>query len=457
MKTKFISNIAAGLLLAAGFSACSDNWTADIDGNGEGQLRTSTIVPSVMNEDQFPAINDVASAKKAPSRSTIDLSGFLVDVVDASGNSAASWTLSTMPGLPTFPVGTYTIKVRSHEVQPAEWNKPYFLGEQTFAIRNGEITEVEPIVCKLANIRMTVIFDSKLLEASDNGGADFKVTVTSTPGTSLDFTPSTEGSGYFEAAEGLSTLKVAFTGKVSGVEENTTAVLTNVEAGQHRKLTISLKKNGNVPDDEKGNITVDNEGINVDFSVEEVDMTGDIAADEDVDNSQEESPWGPEGKPDDGDKDPELPTPPTPDDNVIKFVSETLNLEGANNADEFGPGVKDAIVLITSQKGVKNLLVEIESDFLTDEFLTEFGLATSFDLANAPGDPSDDSSLVARLKSLGFPVNAEVVGKGVDEPLKFDITTFMPLILEAGDHKFHITVTDLDGNSKGMTLLIRKS
>lgn len=64
---------------------------------------------------------------------------------------------------------------------------------------------------------------------------------------------------------------------------------------------------------------------------------------------------------------------------------------------------------------------------------------------------------MARLKSLGFPVNAEVVGKGVDEPLKFDITTFMPLILEAGDHKFHITVTDLDGNSKGMTLLIRKS
>jgi len=33
----------------------------------------------------------------------------------------------------------------------------------------------------------------------------------------------------------------------------------------------------------------------------------------------------------------------------------------------------------------------------------------------------------------------------------------MPLILEAGDHKFVITVTDVKGAQKSITLLIRKS
>ena len=100
--------------------------------------------------------------------------------------------------------------------------------------------------------------------------------------------------------------------------------------------------------------------------------------------------------------------------------------------------------------------MEIISDFLTEPFLGGVGLTTKFDLANADDTKlmANDETLATNLRGLGFPVNADVVGKN---DLVFDITGFMPLILEAGDHKFVITVTDSKGAQKSITLLIRKS
>jgi len=337
-------------------------------------------------------------------------------------------------------------------VQKAEWDKPYFFGEQNFQIRKDEVTDVEAVVCKLANIMVTVEFDSKLIDAAADGGADLKVAVTSEPGTSLEFTPAEKRAGYFQAIQGLETLKVSFTGTVSGNAESTTAVLTNVAAGQHRKIIMKLKSNGNQSPDETGNITVDGEGINVDFSVEEKNLAGDIVSPEenlgndDRPNQEGEEPGG---------EDPNPPTPPG-DEDAITLTSETLDVDGVNEAEMFGPGIKDAIVNIHSDAGVRNLNVEIISNFLTEEFLSGVGLTTRFDLANADDTKEMDNgeTLATNLRGLGFPVNADVTGKN---DLVFDITGFMPLILEAGDHKFVITVTDVKGAQKSITLLIRKS
>jgi len=452
MKTKVFAYITAGMLAATGFASCSDNWTADIEGEGEGMLNTSSILPTVKNEESI--LNDdkgVLKVKGAPSRASYNISSFLVDVTGADNNVVESWTYSAMPSLPTFKVGTYKVKVRSHEVQPAEWEKPYFVGEQSFAIKNGEVTDVPAIVCTLANVAVSVKFDDKLLREG-NGGADFKVTVTPvTGGPSLVYTPAETRKGYFELLEGNTTIEVNFTGTVSGREENTTSVLTNVKPGELRKVTLWLKSNPNRPPEETGNIQVDGNGINVDFSVEETDLTGDI--------QNSETPTDPTYKPGEEGKDPtggDDPQPPTPGDYKIEFETD-MNLNGPNDAAEYGSEAKEAIVYISANKGIQHLIVNIESDFLTDEFLTEFGLAAEFDLANIPGSLDDEKSQLSILTRFGFPVNEQVVGKGIDEPLVFNITSFIPLIFEAGDHKFHITVIDMEGNERKETLLIRKS
>ena len=451
MKTKIFSYLTV-MALAAGMSACSDDtWTPDLKEGGEGQLNTSSIVPTVKNGETI-VITGTQGAKKAASRATIDLSNYIIDVTDVTGAAVESWTFSTMPSLPTFAVGSYKVVVRSHNVQKAEWDKPYFFGEQSFQIRKGEVTDVEAISCKLSNIMVTVEFDSKLIAATSDGGADLKVAVTSEPGTTLEFTPAEKRAGYFQAIDGLETLKVAFTGTVSGNAESTTAVLTNVAAGQHRKIIMKLKSNGNQSPDETGNITVDGEGINVDFSVVEENFAGDIVSpEENLDGNDRPNQEGEEP----GGEDPNPPTPPVGDD-AITLTSKTLDLTGVNYAEEFGPEIQDAIVNIHSDEGVRNLNVEIISDFLTEPFLGGVGLTTKFDLANADDTKlmANDETLATNLRGLGFPVNADVVGKN---DLVFDITGFMPLILEAGDHKFVITVTDSKGAQKSITLLIRKS
>ena len=116
-------------------------------------------------------------------------------------------------------------------------------------------------------------------------------------------------------------------------------------------------------------------------------------------------------------------------------------------AEEFGEeeGLKPAVVDIHSENGVTKLEVKIFSAFLTEEMLSGIGLTSQFDLAD-PGEYAEG------LAGLGFPSADEVNGA---HDLQFNITKFIPLIFEEGDHKFEITVTDSKGLVKSMVLLIR--
>lgn len=455
MKTNILSYLTYAAVAALAVS-CSDNWTADVgaEGKGEGFLDTSSILPSVTNEELF--VEEIKGALKSPakvnSRSTIDLSSFIVDVVKSDGTPAATWALNKMPSLPTFPVGDYTVTVRSHEVEPVAWNAPYFVGSQSFSIEKGQYTSVETVICKLANIRVSVDFDRKLLAASSNNGADFKITVTSTANNSLTFTPEESRSGYFEAVEGLNTLQVTFTGTVAGNTENTTAVLTNVAAGQHRHITMSLKTNPNRPADETGNIQVDGEGVNVDFSVKQEDLTANIKVEETPGNDDDRP-----GKEEGGD-DPNIPTPPAGGKVDISGGTSFPDFNQTYNCADYGEGAKPAVINISAEKGIKKLHVTIDSSTLTADELSGVGLAGKFYLDTAMGYNEQsgeyDIDLTDALTNLEFPIKENVTGQ---TDVEFIITKFMPLLvmLGEGNHNFILTVTDVDDTTKEVILKLK--
>lgn len=444
MKFKSIS-ILAWAAAAAAFTGCSDNWVPEVEGAGEGRLNTQSILAEVNTVEDEKEDEDVT--KKVTSRSSIDLSPFLVDVVRTSDNAnVASWTYATMPQLPTFAVGSYKVQVRSRVLKDAEWSAPYYLGSQTFDIRNGEVTDVGPIVCKLANVRVTIDYGPKLLEAT--GGEGFTITVTSTPGVYLQYTGKETRSGYF-AYNGQTTMVARFQGRVNGVNEDFSHVLENIAPGQHRKLTFRLNYNPNVPDDEVG--TIEGQGIVVSCSTKTVNVDGNVIQEEDIQESGDRP--GQEGDEPGGED------PKPGEEGNITFTSETLDHDDngnvlddtPNNADDFGEGKKEAKIHIHSEAPIASLNVKIVSNFLTEDMLSGVGLTSEFDLANPVKDGTDYTE---GLKGLGFKVGDEVKG---ETDLDFDITTFMPLILEAGDHKFIITVKDENGVSKTLSLLIRKS
>lgn len=434
MKTDIISLAVVAAAAFAGLTSCSDTWTNDLAEEEKGTLNTESILASV---NTYEAEKEDAQGAKAPeSRAVTDLSPFIVEVVKSDGSKVASWTYATMPPAPTFAVGTYTVRVKSHNPQPVEWEKPYYAGEQQFQIKANDVTDVDPIVCTLANVRVSIEVTEALKKAS---AGDVKITFTGEPGVDLEFAPDETRSGYFAYTEGLSTMKVHFEGTVSGAREDFTHVLKDIQPGQHRLVKFALRINPNPPADETGNIEIpEGEGVMVDCGVTTYEVDGTVSSKEDVIDDS-----GRPGQEEGGDD----PKPDDPDDKAITFSSSTLDLEGANMAEEFGEeeGLKAAVVDIHSENGVKSLKVKIISDFLTEDMLSGIGLTSQFDLAD-PGE------YATGLAGLGFPTAAEVNGA---HDLQFNITKFIPLIFEEGDHKFEITVTDSKGLVKTMVLLIR--
>lgn len=434
MKTDIISLAVVAAAAFAGLTSCSDTWTNDLAEEEKGTLNTASILASV---NTYEAEKEDAQGAKAPeSRAVTDLSPFIVEVVKSDGSKVASWTYATMPPAPTFAVGTYTVRVKSHNPQPVEWEKPYYAGEQQFQIKANDVTDVDPIVCTLANVRVSIEVTEALKKAS---AGDVKITFTGEPGVDLEFAPDETRSGYFAYTEGLSTMKVHFEGTVSGAREDFTHVLKDIQPGQHRLVKFALRINPNPPADETGNIEIpEGEGVMVDCGVTTYEVDGTVSSKEDVIDDS-----GRPGQEEGGDD----PKPDDPDDKAITFSSSTLDLEGANMAEEFGEeeGLKPAVVDIHSENGVQSLKVKIISDFLTEDMLSGIGLTSQFDLAD-PGEYAEG------LAGLGFPSADEVNGA---HDLQFNITKFIPLIFEEGDHKFEITVTDSKGLVKTMVLLIR--
>ncbi len=445
MKAKYLSVIAAAVM-AIGASSCSDD-RMKVENFDEGKLNTSSIIPEVLNAEII--VSDKSGSRGAMSRDTYDFSDFKITVENNQGIPVAEWIYSKMPSLPTFPVGSYTLNVVSRDEVHAEWNAPRFVGSQTFVIKKNEVTNVETVVCKLANICVSVEFDDALLKAA---AEDLVVTVTSCDDAhNLSFTRETYergDKGYFHA-EGQTTLAVRFYGTVNGMLEDFPYTLQNVEAGQHRKVTFSLRGNTNPVPNEFGGISAsDGEGISVSTTVTREDLTNDSPFEEEVLPSDDRP--GKEDNPDN----PDVPTPPDDPvgDSVVSFSKPEgckLDINGGVNEVEGYEG--DAIVIIKSETGFKSLEVEIDSEGLTPDVLSGVGLSSKFDLVTGLSIPGGDD-LSEGLSGLGLPVKEEIT-QDPDNSINFDITQFVPLLgIYPGNSNFTIKVTPITGAPESMTL-----
>lgn len=436
MNTKIFSCLAAAAV-ALGFSACSDDdWNPKT--SKEGQLSLKSMALEVVD-----AQKDVESVKGRASADNIG--SFLVEIYDAQGALAYNWTYAAMPEIVTLPVGDYTVKAYSHKVAKAEWEGRYYEGSRSFKIENSKVTEIEPVVCKFSNVAVSVRFDDKLKALMDDAA---KVTVIANDEGSLEYGKNETRTGYFQYVDASMTLIATFTGKVQGYDEEIRVPLTDVEAGQHRIITFTLKSGDPIVPGETGTINPD-KGIHVDFSMETVDIDGNVTVEEDPAGDVVERPGKEDPKVDPDD--PDNPNPPVdPSDDPEKFIqvtSEDVSFEGTNpvvNGNSY-------VVNIHSDKGVKSLVVNIAST--SEAFIKSVGelMPTTFDLANPDTDEYPD--LGSALASIGLKVKGDVLDQ-TDVP--FDITGLVPLLAGfPGTHTFSITVTDAAGNKVSKSIVFQ--
>ena len=299
-------------------------------------------------------------------------------------------------------------------------------------------TERGTVIGALQHLKVAVNFSDDRVKAS---AGDLNCQVRVNQEGVLDFTPAEKRSGYFEVIPGNTTMVATFTGTVNGYSEEINRIYTDIVPGNHYIINFSLKSGDPTVPGEVGQFDPA-EGINVDFSVVNEDLNGNLTVGEDPITGDrpghEEWPEDPI-KPDD---------PVTPTEDIFFSVPDGCNmkLDAPNDVADYPMGEDvPAIVDIKADEGIAKLEVTIDSESLDVE---DVGLKKHFDLAN-PGD------LEEALMGLGLiPADGVVAGK---TQLQFNITTFIPLLGSFnGTHKFIIEVTDKGGHTKTLELVFIK-
>lgn len=409
----------AAIAMACSLTACHDDGKGIKPTDENGTVSLSSMAVSVSNVEKVVAA----------SRANVDLSDFNVQIFNAENVKVQEWKYGSMPEVFTLPVGDYHVHVYSHDVLPAEWEHPLFVGDKDFSVTKDNITEIGIVTCTLANIKVSIRYSNELLAKM---GDDCKVTVRANDTGELVYTKDERRAGYFAALEGSSTLVAEFTGTIGGNEETVRYTATDLAAGQHRIITFKLRTPGSGDVDENGNIIIG--GIGIDYDVTDEDLNVGVKVEEDPLDPSDRP--GSDEEPDDSGDD---PTPPGPgDEDTIEFTSDDVDFDATNSCD------KEAYVVhIISRDGLTHLQVDIASD--NENFVASVSslLPMSFDLAY-PGESE------AGLASLGFPVGSQVIGATA---LDFNITQFVPLLKSfPGNHSFTISATDSKGKQLVKTL-----
>ncbi|HAC20665.1 MAG TPA: hypothetical protein DCF91_01040 [Porphyromonadaceae bacterium] len=364
--------------------------------------------------------------KTKAEESSIDVNDFIVRIFDKDHDNklVKEWKYSEMPEVFSLKVGNYNVAAYSHEQLPAEFDRPFIYGMQSFVIKENSVTDIETLRCVLRSIMVTVEYDDALQALL---GDDVLASVRVGTG-ELQYDKNNKQAGHFIAqndAQNLLTSTLA--GTIDGEKVNISKAFPDVKAGEHRIIKYTLKGVGE-PDPEGGSASI---SMNIDMSCTVADKDVVINPGEDVIPDEPSEP----GNPGEGGDESSKPTIVGKDFDITKPLV-------------LPAGGTTVVVNITAKHGINNLFVEIDSETLTEDILQEVGLAKSFDLA-------DPGVLAEALSSLGFPIGADVVGKN---ELVFDITQFTPLlgIYGAGTHNFIITVVDQanPANTKKQTLTL---
>lgn len=387
------------------------NWGS----SGEGKLDCRSLTVDYINSGR-------------QTRADVDINKFTVKFVDTeSGATIKSHTYAEMPDIVVLPVGNYKAVASLGDNPVAEWEAPYYVGETTFSITAGQITDdISPIVCELKNMRISVnISDMDLGMLGD----DVTVTVEAGKNGTMVFDKTTEGkSCYFRYDEGSTTITATLSGTIDGTYRTLEPrIYTNAAPGSSYVINFTVNKPDNAEpgDIGTGGITIDTT-IDIRDENKVIDLTNPDAGVITDDMRPAEGGDEPEN--------PDEPTPPATQGPRIINLANGIVLGQPYTLSASSP----VYFTVTSETGITEFKIHIDSDALPPDELGTVGLASDLDLIN-PGE------LAGALSGLGFPTEDAVNGK---KEVLFDISSFIPLLCaldRPGDSKFIMTISDANG------------
>ena len=407
-----ILSIASVVLLVLG-SCNKDNVKYDEGGNDTtdniGYLMLGGLEASVLEDTEN------ITTPSGTRASSIDINNFDVTISNAQGEALHTFKYGDRPIEPiALDSGVYRIAMSSTEMQGAAWEAPVYSGEKEFIITRKQTTEVNDLVCKLANIKVTVAYSADIAEQLD---ADYTKMTVELEQSGLEYAFSESRAGYFAPVAETNTLKLTFTCRYAGETKDITMTneIKGVKAAQWRKINVVVQHAAD------GTATI---GIVCDTWTYDEEITFDTSA--------------------------FLMEEVIPDDTdapVIVWEGHDLSEAFELTDDMFdaeGNFTSSINLDITAKSAIKSIVVKVASD--NADFVTAYS-----EIMPIEEDLCSPTTSSAILKMMGYPTDAK---DALVTRIKFAAQTDLLKSYE-GTHSYEITVTDVNGANATATLTIK--
>lgn len=421
-----LSIFAAAALL---FSSCSkDNYDFRKEQKGMGSLTfESGFSISVSDDVDTKASTEAGGA-------------YIIKILDEESKTVVSTNYETFKSEQGYnskidlPAGNYTLFVSSsaEQVPFAEFEDPIYSASKEFSIEAGSVTSIGAITCYLTQCKVTVGYNDEFKAMVTGNGS---TTVTVTAGYPLVYALTYQAgkvsydsaAGYFAVPHTPCSMEVKFKGNIEGKSQSMTKIITGIAPKQFRKITWLAQTN------KEGNATFQ---ISIDGYVEDVELSQDVADNEQVIGDDPNAPTG------DGGITLAFDYAKGCDTEFTDFSSILIPKLAAD-------GGRDIKLKLYAEipNGVRKFTVEIHST--SEVFESAVGDindgSTTLDLVN----PTEGAKAVF-TQILPFPYGEAVAGK---TNIDFDLSDAQsPLVAFPGTHTFTMHVTDNKGCKKDISL-----
>ena len=393
-------------------ASCSKDKVDYIEHEGDLQNNIGYLC---LNNMEATILEDTENIESATRAEGIDINNFDVVITNQAGEQVAAFKYGERPAEAiALYGGVYKISMSSDAMQGAEWETPVYAGQKEVIITRKQTTEVKDLVCKLANIKVTVAYSADLAEQLD---AEYTKMTVELEDSALEYVFSETRGGYFAPVAATNTLKLTFNCRYAGETKDITMTneIKNVKAAQWRKINVVVQHAAD------GTATI---GIVCDTWTfdEEVTFDTSVAIME-------------EAIPDDSDA-PVISWEGHDLAEAFELTDDMFDAEG-----NFNSSINNDV---TAKAALKSLVVKVASD--NADFVKAYSeiMSTEEDLC-AP------TASAAILKMMGYPTDV----KGLTYTrLKFAAQADLLKSYE-GTHTFEITATDVNGANSTAVLTVK--
>ena len=368
-----------------------------------------------LNNMEATILEDTENIESTTRAEGIDINNFDVVVTNQAGEQVAAFKYGERPAEAiALYGGVYKVSMSSEAMQGAAWETPVYAGEKEVVITRKQTTEVKDLVCKLANIKVTVAYSADLADQLD--AEHTKMTV-ELENSALEYAFSETRGGYFAPVAATNTLKLTFNCRYAGETKDITMTneIKNVKAAQWRKINVVVQHAAD------GTATI---GIVCDTWTYDEEITFDTSV-----------ALFEEAIPDDSDA-PVISWEGHDLAEAFELTDDMFDAEGNFNS--------SINIDVTAKAALKSLVVKVASD--NADFVKAYSeiMALEEDLCA----PTASATI---LKMMGYPTDAK---DATTTRLKFALQAELLKSYE-GTHTYEITATDVNGANTTAVLTVK--